>query len=125
MVDFENVAALLFLSVSIRLNKVTSQFLLSQGKYGSPSLISVLALPFVSAQQNTVETVVAMPHIGFDISGLTHIFLLLLWRKLENSGRYALNRSVGFHSPLPDLRMFSTLQDEPGHFLVKALFTSH
>lgn len=89
MVDFEKVAALIFLSVSIPLNKVTSQLLLSQGKYGSPSLTSVLALPFVSAQQNKAETVVAMPHIGFDISGLTHICLLLLWRKLENPGRYA------------------------------------
>lgn len=89
MVDFENVAVLIFLSVSIRLNKVTSQFLLSQGKYGSPSLTSVLALPFVSAQQNTVESVMAMPHIGFGIAGFTHICLLLLWRKLENSRRYA------------------------------------
>lgn len=84
MVDFEKVAALIFLSVSIPLNKVTSQLLLSQGKYGSPSLTSVLALPFVSAQQNKAETVVAMPNIG-----LTRICLLLLWRKLENSGRYA------------------------------------
>jgi hypothetical protein len=55
MVDFEKVAALIFLSVSIPLHKVISQHLLSQSKYDSPSLTSFLALPLVSAQQNRTQ----------------------------------------------------------------------
>lgn len=78
---------LFFLSVSIPLHT----YLLSScyHKYVSPSLESVLALPSVSVQQNTAETVIVMPHIGLHRSGPNHIYLFLLWNKLENSGRYA------------------------------------
>lgn len=87
----------------------------------SPSLRSGLALPFTSAQQNTPEAVSQSCHIEALIDLVLLILIYFYYGVKWKFWKMCFNKSVGFRLPLPDLRMFSTLQDEPGHCLVKSL----
>lgn len=115
MVDFEKVAALIFLSVFIPLHKVISRHLLSQSMVPFPSHLCLLYHLF---QPNRIQQKQCCGHAPYRLWYIwshSHLFTFIM----EWTGtlwKICFNRSVGFHSSLPDLRMFSTLQNESSSF---------